>query len=72
MKTILSIAQLVIALGLIVLVLLQDRGEGLSETFGGGGGGFSQSRRGFERITYVVTIIGLVLFAGISLANLLI
>jgi len=72
METVLSIAQLVIALILIVLVLIQDRGEGLSETFGGGQGGFSHGRRGIERITYVATIVGLVLFAIISLANLLI
>jgi len=71
MKTILTIVQLVVALVLIILVLLQDRGEGLSETFGGGGGSGTFVRRGFERISHIATIVGIIIFAATSLANLL-
>jgi protein translocase SecG subunit len=71
MKTIVSIIQLVTAAALVILVLLQDRGEGLSETFGGGGGGFSVRRRGLEKIVYIATIASIVIFAVTSLANLL-
>jgi len=73
MQSIIGIIQLVVAVILIVLVILQDRGEGLSDTFGGGGGsGFSSRRRGFENAIHVATIVGVVVFALTSLANLLI
>ena len=70
MDTIFSIAQLVIAIILIVLVLVQEKGGGVGEAFGGGGG-FEQQRRGIEKHLHIATIVGLVLFIAISLANLL-
>jgi preprotein translocase subunit SecG len=73
MSTIIKIAQLVISVGLIILVLLQEKGTGVSETFGGGtGSGFYQHRRGLEKIMFIVTIVALILFAATSLANLFI
>ncbi|BCX15932.1 MAG: hypothetical protein KatS3mg098_161 [Candidatus Parcubacteria bacterium] len=72
MKNIISIAQLVISLILIVLVLLQERGGGISETFGGQEGGFSTRKRGLEKWIYLATLFFLFLFAAVSLANLLI
>lgn len=68
-----KIAQLVISVALIILVLLQERGSGVSESFGGGGeAGFYQHRRGLEKVIFIATIVGLVLFAGVSLASLFI
>lgn len=70
MSNSISIAQLVIAVILIVLVLIQEKGTGVGETFGGGGG-FTQQRRGIEKYLHIATVIGLVLFIATSLANLL-
>lgn len=68
----LSIAQLALSIVLIVLVLLQERSSGLSGAFGGGGeGGTYQTRRGFERIIFVATIVIAVAFAALSLVTLL-
>ena len=73
MATLIKIAQLVIAAALIVLVLLQERGSGISESFGGSGeAGFYQHRRGLEKVIFTATLIGLALFAGTSLASLFI
>lgn len=73
MSSIISIIQLIIAAMLIVLVLIQDRGDGLSETFGGSGmGGFTAQRRGMERILHIATVVGIALFGVTSLAILLV
>lgn len=65
---ILSIIQLATALILIALVLVQERGGGMGETFGGSdsSGAFSQ-RRGLEKVIFVSTVTGLILFAVTSL-----
>jgi protein translocase SecG subunit len=70
MDTIFSIAQLAIAVILIVLVLVQEKGGGVGDAFGGGGG-FETQRRGMEKHLHIATIIGLILFIAVSLANLL-
>jgi preprotein translocase subunit SecG len=73
MSTIIKISQLVISVGLIILVLVQEKGTGVSGTFGGGtGAGFYQHRRGLEKLMFIITIVALILFAAISLANLFI
>ena len=62
---IINIIQVFISLLLIVSILLQQRGEGLSQTFGGtGGGGGYRTRRGFERILFIATIVLAALFLG--------
>ncbi|HPW34186.1 MAG TPA: preprotein translocase subunit SecG [Candidatus Paceibacterota bacterium] len=70
MNTAFKIAQLVLSVLIIILILLQERGGGVSEAFGGGGSGFYQQRRGIEKYIYIGTIVCLVLFAAVSLANL--
>lgn len=47
---------IVIAILLIVAILLQQRGTGLGATFGGEGNVFA-SRRGFERILFLFSIV---------------
>ncbi len=73
MTTIISIIQLITAVALIIMVLLQDSGSGVGESFGGGGGagGVSTQRRGLENVMHIATIIGLIIFAATSLALLL-
>ena len=68
--TILTVAQIVVSLVLIVLVLLQERSAGMSGIFGGDGTGFYQTRRGLERIAFGATIALAVVFAGLSIAQL--
>lgn len=63
---ILIILQVVIAVLLILAILLQSRGSGLSGAFGGGGE-FYQSRRSIERILVIATVILAVLFGVLSI-----
>jgi len=68
----LTIFQVIIAVILIALVLIQERSSGMSGLFGGGGdGGAYQQRRGIEKSVFIATIVMATLFAGISIANLL-
>ncbi len=54
--TYLTIALIVLSVLLVVSVLLQQIGNGLSPTFGGSGGSY-QTRRGFEKILFRATIV---------------
>lgn len=64
---ILNIAQLILAASLIVVVLLQNRGGGLSGVFGGSSNVFV-SKRGLEKKLHVATIVISILFFVVSLA----
>lgn len=70
MKNILIIIQLILAVALIVVILLQNRGAGLSGVFGGSGGGVYRTKRGLEKILFYATIIFAILFLGISISIL--
>ena len=73
MKTVISIAQIISAVVLIILVLMQDRGEGVGESLGGTqSGGASHTRRGMENTLHITTIIFLILFAATSIGILLV
>ncbi len=73
MKTTLSIIQIIISVGLIATILFQQRSGGGSAIFGGGGGGGSYyTRRGFEKIIYITTIVLAFLFIITSFISLLI
>lgn len=69
---IISILQIIISVILIVLILFQERGSGLSGIFGGSGEGFYQTRRGLEKIIFIATIVLIVFLAGLSLADIFI
>lgn len=51
-----TIAQLVVALGLTVTILLQSRGSGLGATFGGDFGGY-YTKRGVEKFLFYASVI---------------
>lgn len=70
MKTIIPAVQLIIAMLLSLLILLQGRGAGLGSSFGGSGELY-RSKRGIERIFFTATIVFIVLFFATSLVNLL-
>jgi preprotein translocase subunit SecG len=63
----LAIGQILVSIGLMIAILLQARGVGLSGTFGGDSAVY-RSRRGVERRLWQFTIILLVLFVVFSLA----
>lgn len=62
------IVQIVLAVILIILVLLQVKGTGLGTTFGDLG--FYQTRRGVEKLLFYITIITVSLFLAASLIRL--
>lgn len=69
MKNALIIFQVVSSILLILVILVQEKGVGLSATFGGGGE-FYRSRRGIDRVLFVVTIVLSVFFVGSAIAFL--
>lgn len=48
--------QVIVAMLLVIVILLQQKGAGLSGAFGGAGG-FYRSRRGFEKTLFYATIV---------------
>ncbi|MFH0863868.1 MAG: preprotein translocase subunit SecG [Candidatus Gottesmanbacteria bacterium] len=71
MKNIITIIQIIISILLIGAILLQNKGQGLSSSFGGGGE-FYHSKRGLEKIIYIATIVLIVLFFITSIINLIV
>ena len=67
---IITIVQIVLAALLIIAILLQQRGAGLSGAFGGEGSVYS-TRRGAEKIIFIATIIIAILFFGVSVIRIL-
>ncbi len=65
-----SIIQIIVAIALIVLILLQERSSGLSGIFGGEGG-FYHARRGLEKIIFQATVGLAVLFVGLAILQFL-
>lgn len=61
MGNILNIIQIIIAALLIITVLFQQRGTGLSAAFGGEGGVYFK-KRGAEKVIFIASIILAVLF----------
>ncbi len=72
MQSIIYIAQIIIAVALIVAILLQQRGAGGSAIFGGGGGTSYYTKRGFEKILFIATIVLAGLFVVSAFINLII
>jgi preprotein translocase subunit SecG len=66
----LAIGQIIISIALIIAVLMQARGTGLSGTFGGDSAVY-RSRRGIERRLWQFTILLAVLFVIFSLGSYL-
>ncbi len=68
MNPFLAIGQILVSVALIIAILMQARGTGLSGTFGGDSAVY-RSRRGVERRLWQFTIVLLVLFVIFSLAS---
>jgi preprotein translocase subunit SecG len=70
METYLYIAQIILAIVLIVLFLLQVRGGGLGGMFGQQTGTF-RTKRGIEKTLFRFTIILVVIFVIVSVFSVL-
>jgi protein translocase SecG subunit len=71
MQTTLMFTQVILSILLVLAILTQNRGTGLSATFGGSGG-FYTSKRGAEKFLANATIVLAVLFLANSIAFLFI
>ena len=71
MANIIPIAQIIVAILLMVLILLQQRGAGLGSAFGQSGG-FYATQRGLQKKIYWATIVLGVAFVALAVANLIV
>lgn len=62
--------ELLVGIGLVVTILMQAKGSGLSAVFGGEGGMY-RSRRGVEKLLHRGTILLAIAFMALALANIL-
>ena len=63
-----NIAEIVVSILLIISILLQNRGAGLSGTFGGSFGGY-YTKRGFEKFLVAFSIALSFLFIVLAIAS---
>ena len=70
MHTILKYSQLIISILLILTIVIQKRGAGLSESIGGASGTVYSTKRGAEKVVFNATVILSVLFVVTALAFL--
>ena len=68
MNPILALGQILISIALILAILLQARGTGLSGAFGGDSAVY-RSRRGVEKRLWQFTIVLLILFVVFAIAS---
>jgi len=69
--TSLQIVQIIVAVTLIILILLQTKGTGLGSIFGGDSSVY-KSRRGVEKTLFNATIALSVVFFLVAIANVII
>ncbi|MBI4122389.1 MAG: preprotein translocase subunit SecG [Parcubacteria group bacterium] len=67
----LAILQIIFAILLVTVILMQRKGTGLGAAFGGGGA-VRYQKRGAEKVLHTATIIIAVIFVGLLAANLFI
>jgi preprotein translocase subunit SecG len=68
---ILTITQILISVGLIAVILFQQRGTGLGAAFGGEGGVY-RTKRGIEKYLFISTIVLAALFILNAILNIVI
>lgn len=69
MKNIFLLINSILSVLIVILILIQGKGAGLGSAWGGGGEMF-QTRRGVEKITLRITILLIIIFFIVSVANL--
>ena len=68
MNPFLALGQILVSIGLVLAILLQARGAGLSSAFGGDSSVY-RSRRGIEKTLFQFTIALALLFVIFSMAT---
>jgi protein translocase SecG subunit len=68
MIKVISIAEIIVSVLLVISILMQNRGAGLSGTFGGSFGGY-YTKRGFEKFLVAFSIILSFLFITLAIAS---
>ncbi len=71
MATYLHIVQIILSAALVILVILQSKGGGLSRMFGSEGGVY-KTRRGFEKTLFNITVGVIVAFFVFSLLSVIV
>ncbi len=71
LKQLIFLFQIIFGLGLITLVILQSKGTGIGSTFGGDMG-FYGTKRGAEKLLFILTIMIAALFLVASLLGAII
>lgn len=66
---ILIIIQVILGILLMASILLQARGASLGEAWGGSSA-FYTTRRGTDKILFIITIVLAILFVGVALVSL--
>lgn len=65
------ITEIILGIALVVLIVLQSKGTGMGSTFGGDMG-FYGTKRGAEKMLFVMTIIASFLFLSTALISVII
>lgn len=65
------ITEIILGIALIILIVLQSKGTGLGSTFGGDMG-FYGTKRGAEKILFIMTIIVSFLFLLMALIGVIV
>jgi len=71
MTTVLTVVQIILSILLVAAILLQQRGTGLSATFGGEGNVY-RTKRGLERILFAATIVLAALFIAAAILTIIV
>lgn len=66
MEKIIQFAQIISAVLLVIVILMQNKGAGMGAAFGGDSS-VQRSKRGAEKTLFTATIVLAVLFLGLSL-----
>lgn len=66
-----EIIEIIIAVLLIALILIQERSSGMSGLLGGGNDSSYQVRRGTEKIIFFLTIIIAIAFVALAIFRLI-
>lgn len=69
MRNLLPLFQIAVSVILMVLILLQQRGQALGSAFGQGEGGFYATRRGIQKKIFWGTIVCGILFIVLAILN---
>lgn len=71
MKTVVFLTQIIVAILLIGVIMIQQKGTGLGSTFGGEMS-FYRTRRGAEKMIFYLTIGLVCLFIALSIVGLVV